>query len=72
MAGGILVPHPGIRSVSPALEAQSLNHWTSREFPKCNYFNMHENSTFVSILRLCVFSRVEAEILSEDSVSLKS
>ena len=30
---GILVPHPGIESVLPALEAQSLNHWTTREVP---------------------------------------
>ena len=30
---GILVPHPGIESVLPAFEAQSLNHWTTREVP---------------------------------------
>ena len=29
----ILVPRPGIEPVSPAMEAQSPNHWTSREFP---------------------------------------
>ena len=28
---GILVPYPGIESVLPAFEAQSLNHWTTRE-----------------------------------------
>ena len=27
MACGILVPQPGIEPVSPALKAQSLNHW---------------------------------------------
>ena len=29
----ILVPRPGIEPVSPAVEAQSPNHWTAREFP---------------------------------------
>ena len=32
-ACGILVPRPGIRPIPPALEAQSLNHWTAREIP---------------------------------------
>ena len=33
MACGILVPQPGTEPKSPAVEAQSLNHWTSREVP---------------------------------------
>ena len=28
---GNLVPRPGIEPATPALEAQSLNHWTARE-----------------------------------------
>ena len=28
----ILVPHPGMKPVSPAVEAWSLNHWATREF----------------------------------------
>ena len=28
-----LVPKPRIKPVSPAVEAQSANHWTAREFP---------------------------------------
>ena len=32
-ARGILVPWPRIGPVSPAVEAQSLNHWTAREVP---------------------------------------
>ena len=28
-----LVPLPGIKPISPAVEAQSLNHWTTREVP---------------------------------------
>ena len=34
---GILVPQPGIKHISPALAAQSLNHWTTREVPKCKF-----------------------------------
>ena len=30
-ACGILVPWPGIKPVPPAVEVQSLNHWTTRE-----------------------------------------
>ena len=33
MACRILVPRPGIKPLPPALEAQSLNHWTAREVP---------------------------------------
>ena len=32
-ARGILVPRPGIEPAPPALEARSLNHWTTREVP---------------------------------------
>ena len=30
----ILVPRPGIEPVPPAVEAQSLKHWTAREAPE--------------------------------------
>ena len=39
---GILVPHPGIEPVPPALEAWSLNHWTAREVPAWKNFNIHK------------------------------
>ena len=29
----ILVPRPGMDAVPPVVEAQSLNHWTTREVP---------------------------------------
>ena len=29
----ILVPQPGIKSVPPTMEVQSLKHWTAREVP---------------------------------------
>ena len=34
MACGILVPRPGMEAVPPAVEAWSLNHWTTREVPQ--------------------------------------
>ena len=37
-ACGILVPWPGIEPVPPAVEAQSSNHWTTREFPAAPSF----------------------------------
>ena len=37
MAYEILVPQVGIKPVCPAVEAWSLNHWTTREFPKVNF-----------------------------------
>ena len=39
-AYGILVPWPGFEPVPPTVEAQSLNHWTTREVPHSNYFNV--------------------------------
>ena len=33
VAGGILVPRLGIELMPLALEAQSLNHWTTRQIP---------------------------------------
>ena len=37
-ACGILVPQPGTKSRPPAVEAQSPNHWTTREFPRSSSF----------------------------------
>ena len=37
----ILVPPPGIEPVSPAVEAWSLNHWSSREVPVPLSFNFN-------------------------------
>ena len=42
-ACGILAPGPGIEPSPPAVEAQSLNHWTAREVPGA-YFFMEEKS----------------------------
>lgn len=34
MAGGNLVPQPGIRPMTPAVEIRSINHWTVSEIPE--------------------------------------
>ena len=34
----ILVPQPGTEPMFPTLEAQSLNHWTTREVPTKVFF----------------------------------
>ena len=36
----ILVPRPGIEPAPPAMKAQSLNHWTTREVPP-HGFDVH-------------------------------
>ena len=41
MACGILVPRPGIEPLPPAMEAQTLNHWTTREFPVFDFKSDH-------------------------------
>ena len=38
VACGILVPRPGIEPVLPAVEAQSPNHWTTREVPETHLY----------------------------------
>ena len=38
VACGILVPRPEIEPALPAMEVQSLNHWTVREVPDHYYF----------------------------------
>ena len=42
-ACGILVPQPGIEPVPPAVEAQSLNHWTAREVQVNIFFDEYMN-----------------------------
>ena len=36
-----LVPSPGIEPMSPAVEVQSLNHWTAREVPGKFFTGIH-------------------------------
>ena len=41
--GGILVHQPGIKPVSPAMEAPSLNHWTARKVPDNTFLNLSKS-----------------------------
>ena len=41
--GGIIVHQPGIKPVSPAMEAPSLNHWTAREVPDNTFLNLSKS-----------------------------
>ena len=41
--GSHLVPPPGIRPEPPALEGQSLNHWTPREVPNLKHWKVVGN-----------------------------
>ena len=64
MACGILVPWPGIEPAPLALEAWSLNHWATREFPLYNYFKpswinhdtSHRPVNFVIYLKIKLFT----------------
>ena len=57
MACGFLMPWPGIKPLSPALEVQILNHWTTREVPdsctfKWGYFYTDFQVKWVSMQAL--------------------
>ena len=45
VACGILVPRPGIKPTPPALEAWSLNHWTTREVLNSAFLPRQESGT---------------------------
>ena len=36
--GGILAPQPETESMPPAVEAQNLNHWTTRKVPHGTFY----------------------------------
>ena len=60
-AYGILVPWPGIEPLPPAVEAWSLNHWTSEEVPElkllCSLLWVIQNSVFGEepLADICLF-----------------
>ena len=64
-ACGILVSWPGIKPVPPALEAQSLNHWTIRDISIFSFF------TCLSYFWLYYFLYIKKvlTLLSKNSVS---
>ena len=52
MACGILVPQPGIEPAPPALEARSLNHWTTGEVSSIifKYVREHKRHQIVTMI----------------------
>ena len=63
MACRILVPQPGIKPAPPALEVQSLNHWTAREVltlsPNKEVHNHRVCWFFFFLIFILYWSRVE-------------
>ena len=50
---GILVPRPGVEPLPPAVEAQSLNHWTAREVPgKTRFIKQRYQITYLSFIHV--------------------
>ena len=49
---GILVPRQGIEPMPPALEARSLNHWTTREVPRGTFKNTNSILSFLCLIFL--------------------
>ena len=80
VACGILVPWPGIEPVPPVTEAQSLNHWSTREVPPFSWLYNEESGAHLtpeviaSNCRWCPLGRgkrlsLQGEVL-EQSVSV--
>ena len=53
VAGGILVPQPGIEPTLPAVEMWSFTHWTTKEVP-CRYFD-NGHSDWCEVIPHCSF-----------------
>ena len=45
-------PHPGTEPVLPAVEAQSLNHWTTREVPLLKALLLYVPASTVTVENL--------------------
>ena len=52
-----LVPWPGMENRSPALRAQSLNHWTTRKVPQCIFKDCLKHYCVQSETSLCLIFR---------------
>ena len=53
---GILVPWPGIKFMPPAVEAWSLNHWTSREIPDSWFLFFYTTTQLFLIICIHMFN----------------
>ena len=64
VASGILVSQQGVEPTSPALEAQRLNHWMTREVPRAPILN-----NIIMIVRRCSIPGIE---LNLENLALKA
>ena len=73
---GILVPWPGIKPVSSALQIWSLNHWTTREVPIGLSYSLHftdKKTKAKSAQAACpIFFFLKVEFLSHVQYSVQS
>ena len=73
---GILVPWPGIKPVSSALQIWSLNHWTTREVPIGLSYSLHftdKKTKAKSAQAACpIFFFLKVECLSHVQYSVQS
>ena len=53
---GILVPLPGIKARPPAVEQQSPNHWTAREF--LNLLYIYASDTTEQLRTQCLLQNI--------------
>ena len=58
VACGILVPQPAIQPMLPALEAQTLSHWTAREVPIYTVVLEWASCGFIHILQMPVSGKM--------------
>ena len=66
----ILVPQPGVEPVPPAVEAQSLNHWTARQVPD-SVIHIHFRTISRDINTAAKFIGIEAATVGVASSGLE-
>ena len=69
-ACGILVPWPEIKLVSPTVEAQIANHWTSKEVHQC--FNLTRQKSWSELLWKLTFHMYNKILRSFDALESMS
>ena len=58
----IFIPGPGIEPGTPAVEAQSLNRWTSREIPRIFHFDWQYRMVALSLTSWVQISSLSSAI----------
>ena len=63
---GDLVPWPGIEDGPPALGAQNLSHWTTRQVPRWTFWNVQ--NTEMKGTKLCLENEICLDLHQVDSI----